>query len=126
MKIYSIRSIVLLAWLWPLACAQGTVPTFERLAGQAKYVLAGGDPALGGITTIPIVLVPVTLAFEAKKTGGKAFVMDAARDVPRVLQSPVFSKFAFTSGGTTQYADAMLRTTFPKGKGGIHCSANRR
>jgi chitinase len=40
--------------------------------------------------------------------------MDAAADVPRVLRSPVFSKFAFPSGGTTQYADAMLRTTFPK------------
>jgi len=38
----------------------------------------------------------------------------AARDVPRVLRSPVFSKFAFPSGGATQYADAMLRTTFPK------------
>ena len=31
--------------------------------------------------------------------------------------SPVFSKFAFPSGGTTQYVDAMLRTTFPKAEG---------
>ncbi len=40
--------------------------------------------------------------------------MDAAPDVPRLLRSPVFSKFAFPTGGTTQYADAMLRATFPK------------
>ena len=40
--------------------------------------------------------------------------MDAVPDVPRILQSPVFSEFAFPPGGATQYADAMLRTTFPK------------
>ena len=40
--------------------------------------------------------------------------MDAGGDVPRLLRSPVFAKFAFASGGTTQYVDAMLRTTFPK------------
>jgi chitinase len=117
MKIYSICSLLLLILALPLARAQGTVPTFEHSVGQAKYVLVGGDPARGGITTIPVVLVPVTLAFEAKKMAGKPFLMDAAADVPRVLRSPVFSKFAFPSGGTTQYADAMLRTTFPRADG---------
>ena len=34
-------------------------------------------------------------------------------DVAEILDSPVFSKFAFPSGGTTQYADALLRSTFP-------------
>ena len=79
--------------------------------------LVGRDPAQGGTTTIPTVLVPVTLSFEARKTAGKPFIMDAAPDVPRVLRSPVFSRFDFPSGGTTQYADAMLRTTFPKAEG---------
>jgi chitinase len=65
------------------------------------------------------VLVPITLSFDAKKIAGKPFLMDAAPDVPRVLGSPVFSNFAFPSGGVTQYADAMLRTTFPKA-GGWH------
>ncbi|MCU1222323.1 MAG: glycoside hydrolase, family 18 [Edaphobacter sp.] len=99
------------------AHAQGTVPTFKHDAGQGSYTLVGRDPAQGGTTTIPTVLVPVTLSFEAKKTTGKPFVMDAAADVPLVLRSPVFSKFAFASGGATQYADAMLRTTFPKAEG---------
>jgi len=100
-----------------LARAQGTVPTFQHSSGQGSYTLAGGDPVQGGTTTIPTVLVPITLSFDAKKTAGKPFVMDAAPDVPRVLRSPVFSKFAFPSGGATQYADAMLRTTFPKAVG---------
>jgi len=100
-----------------VAHAQGTVPTFKHTVGQGSYTLAGRDPAQGGTTTIPTVLVPVALSFDAKKTAGKPFVMDAAADVPRVLRSPVFSKFAFASGGTTQYADAMLRTTFPKAEG---------
>jgi chitinase len=117
MKIYSARSLVLFALPFPLACAQGTAPTFEYSVGQAKYVIAGGNPGRGGITTIPVVLVPVTLAFEAKKIAGKPFIMAATPDVARVLRSPVFSNFAFPSGGTTQYADAMLRTTFPKADG---------
>jgi hypothetical protein len=95
------------------AHAQGTVPTFERDAGGRSYTLVGRDPAQGGVTVIPTVLVPLSLSFDAKKTAGKPFVMDAGVDVPRVLHSPVFSKFAFASAGATQYADAMLRTTFP-------------
>ncbi|MCX6631161.1 MAG: glycosyl hydrolase family 18 protein [Candidatus Solibacter sp.] len=117
MKTLPICLLFLLAPPLPLAHAQGTVPTFQHAAGQGTYTLAGRDPAQGGTTTIPTVLVPVTLSFDAKKTAGKPFIMDAAADVPRVLRSPVFSKFAFPSGGTTQYADAMLRTTFPKAEG---------
>ncbi len=110
-------SLLLLAFLvlpLPLAHAQGTVPTFQHAAGQSSYTLLGRDPAQGGSTTIPTVLVPVTLSFDAKPPAGKPFRMDAAADVAAVLRSPVFSPFAFPSGGNTQYADALLRTTFPK------------
>src|ERR1035437_10391743 len=109
----------LLVLLLRIAHAQGTVPTFQYTAGEGSYTLVGGDPARGATTTIPTVLVPITLSFEAKKTAGKPFLMDVAPDVSRILSSPVFSNFAFPSGGTTQYADAMLRTTFPKA-GGWH------
>ena len=116
MRIQSI--CVLCLFLPPLhLCAQGTVPTFQHTIGQSSYTLVGRDPAQGGTTAIPTVLVPVTLSFEARKTAGKPFVMDAAPDVPRVLRSPVFSKFDFPSGGATQYADALLRTTFPNAEG---------
>jgi chitinase len=114
MRIKSICLIFLFVLLLHSAHAQGTVPTFKHTAGQGSYTLVGRDPAQGGTTTIPTVLVPLTLSFDGKKIAGRPFVMDAAADVPRVLRSPVFSKFAFASGGTTQYADAMLRTTFPK------------
>jgi chitinase len=97
-----------------LARAQGTVPTFQQKVGQASYTLLGRDPAAGGVTTIPTLLVPITLAFDSKKAGGKPFVMDPRADVPRLLRSPVFAKFAFPAGGNTQYADALLRATFPK------------
>ncbi len=92
-------------------------PHFDHAAGGRSYTLVGRDPAQGGVTVIPTVLVPISLSFDAKKTAGKPFIMDAGFDVPRVLRSPVFSKFAFASAGATQYADAMLRTTFPKTEG---------
>src|ERR1039458_757227 len=117
MHIKSFCLVFLLVLPLQFAHAQSGVPTFQHAVGQGSYTLAGRDPAQGGVTTIPTVLVPITLAFEAKKTAGKSFVMDAAPDVPRVLRSPVFSKFAFPSGGVTQYADAMLRATFPKADG---------
>ena len=117
MRIKSICLMSLFVLTLHVAHAQGPVPTFKHTVGQGSYTLAGRDPAQGGTTTIPTVLVPVALSFDAKKTAGKPFVMDAAADVPRVLRSPVFSKFAFASGGATQYADAMLRTTFPKAEG---------
>jgi chitinase len=99
------------------AHAQGTVPTFIHSAGQGPYTLAGRDPIQGGTTTIPTVLVPIALSFDAKKAAGKPFVMDAAADVSPILGSPIFSKFAFSAGDTTQYADAMLRSTFPTADG---------
>lgn len=96
------------------ARAQGTVPTFRYTAGNGSYVLAGQDPAQDGTTTIPTVLVPVTLSFEAKEVAGKSFRLDAGADVPRVLRSPIFSNYGFADGGMTQYGDAMLRATFPE------------
>ena len=117
MHIKSFCLVFLLVLPLQFAHAQSGVPTFQHAVGQGSYTLAGRDPAQGGATTIPTVLVPITLSFEAKKAAGKPFIMDAAPDVPRVLRSPVFSKFAFPSGGVTQYADAMLRATFPKADG---------
>ena len=106
--------ILLLAVTAPATNAQGTVPTFTHVSGQSSYTFAGGDPERGSTTTIPTVLVPVTLSFDAKKTGAGPFVMDSAADVPSILRSPLFSNYGFPSGGTTQYTDAMLRATFPK------------
>jgi chitinase len=117
MRTTSVRLLFLLVLSLTTARAQGTVPTFQHVAGDSSYTLVGRDPARGGTTTIPTVLVPVTLSFDAKKTAGRPLVVDAAPDLRRVLRSPVFSRFAFPSGGTTQYADTLLRATFPKADG---------
>lgn len=114
-KVFCLFSLVALSL--HSAYAQGTVPTFEHAAGQGSYTFAGSDPSKGGTTTIPTVLVPIQLSFSAKKAAGKPFLMDAATDVPQILRSPIFSKFAFSSGGTTQYTDALLRSTFSKADG---------
>jgi len=105
---------LLLALASQAALGQGTVPTFTQTVGESTFNLAGRDPAQAGTTTIPTVLVPIALSFESKKVSGKPFVIDAAPDHPRILSSPVFSRIAFGPAGTTQYADALLRTTFPK------------
>ena len=107
MRIRTTCLLLPLAFSLQTAHAQGTIPTFKRAIGGTTYTLAGRDPAQNGTTVIPTVLVPVTLTFD-----GNAARMDASPDVPRILKSPVFSRFAF-SGDKTQYADAMLRATFP-------------
>jgi chitinase len=108
MRIRTTCLLALLALALPTTYAQGTIPTFKRAMGSATYTLAGRDPAQSGTTVIPTVLVPVTLTFE-----GKTARMDAAPDLPRILKSPIFSPFSFASGDKTQYADALLRATFP-------------
>ena len=90
--------------------AQGTSPTFLFRAGQSSLTLPGHDPAQGGTTVIPTVLVVVRLTFDAGP-GGKSLTFDAAEDVRQLLRSPVFAKAAFKGEETTQYADALLRAT---------------
>ena len=105
--------IGLLALGCTLVYGQTGAPTFQHVVGDRTYTLLGRDPAQGGTTTIRTTVVPITLAFESKTTGGRPFVMDATPNVQAVLHSPVFAKFSFSSGEPTQYADALLRATFP-------------
>ncbi len=90
---------------------QGTAPTFRYDANHRLVTLPGRDPSQGGTTVIPTVLVPVRLEFPARSASNTPWTLDAAKHLPRVLNSPVFSKGAFGAEGATQYADAMLRAT---------------
>ena len=97
--------------------AQSTLPTSRsyHAAGQDySYTVVGGDPAKGGTTTIPTVLVPITLTIEAPMdaTGRKA-VLDPGNDVATVMHSPIFARYRFLSGAT-QYTDAIMRADFSK------------
>src|SRR4051812_41845111 len=96
------------------AKAQGAIPTFQRALSTETITLAGRDPAQNGTTTIPTMVVPIALSFEARKIAGKPFRMDATPDIKPLLQSPIFVPFRYPVGGTTQYVDAMLRATFPE------------
>lgn len=93
--------------------AQGTVPVFQYTAGDATYTLAGGDPAKGAETRIPVTLVPLNLRF----TAGPVVTLSATGDVPSVLASPIFQPYAFATGGKAQYTDALLRSTVTAGAG---------
>jgi chitinase len=93
----------------PFAYAQGTVPTFQVATPHGTYTLVG-KPSGSGTTTIPTLLVPVTLVFAGSTHAGEPLRMDASGDAARVLASPVFRSYAFPAGGTTQYADALERS----------------
>jgi chitinase len=108
MRIRTVCVLVLFLLSIHIARAQSTIPTFTRTIDGNAYTLAGRDPAQTGTTVIPTMLVPITLTFDGKSTR-----MDAAPDVPRILRSPIFSKFTFDSAQRTQYADALLHATFP-------------
>lgn len=95
-------------FLLPAMWGQGTAPVHRLQAGAASLTQLGGDPARGLTTTVPTMLVPLTLVFEAKQSSGRPFVMDAAGDVKDLLRSPVFTPYPFP-GGTAQYAGALLR-----------------
>ncbi len=95
-----------------------TVPTFAGsfVTGgkQYSYRLAGAKPESGGTTTIPTVLVPLSLSFDASGGLSKhSVVMSAAGDMRDIFRSPLFRAFAFTTGNT-QYGDAVQRAQFPK------------
>ncbi len=105
--------LVLLSLSLCSARAQGTVPTFNRVIGGSSYTLAGRDPAKSGTTVIPTVLIPIALTFEGKKP-----ILDAAPDVSRILKSPIYTRSAFSGGDKTQYADGLLRATFPSDTSG--------
>ena len=97
--------------------AQGTVPTFTTIQGQTSLSIVGQPPDRKTTLRIPVLLVPVTLDFEAAGADGSSVVMKAEPDVAPVLASPVFSRYYFASGGRTQFADALLRSTFRSSPG---------
>jgi chitinase len=104
---------------------QGTAPTFAYSTGSGVVTLPGNDPAKGGTTVIPTVLVPVQLQFETAQASGRVATLNAMESVQRVLRSPVFSHAAF-GAETTQYVDAMLRATAgPRANAGWHTLLGR-
>jgi chitinase len=93
-----------------LSARSQTVPIFQYRAKGAVYSIIGRDPARGGTTGIPVIVVSIALRFASH--GGE--VLGATGSIPELLHSPVFAPFPFPGQETTQYADAMLRTSFQR------------
>jgi chitinase len=91
-----------------LAARSQTVPVFQYRANGAVYSVVGHDPARGGRTRIPVIIVPIALRF-ASHAGE---VLDATGSARELLHSPIFASFPFPGQVRTQYADAMLRASF--------------
>jgi chitinase len=108
----------------PPSRATASVPTFTRsfrLAGKSfSYTVTGRSPEEGGTTIISTTLVPLSLIFDANTDqAGRKRIISAASDVAKVVQSPIFQKFAFATGNT-QYADAVQRAEFYHPAAGKH------
>ena len=99
------------------AQASRTIPTFTGSfvtnGKQYSYTIAGQSPESGGTTTIPTVVVPVSLSFAAGGRNGAKTVMRPEGAVSQLLHSPIFEKFPFATGDT-QYGDAVQRAQFYK------------
>ncbi|HEX4227214.1 MAG TPA: chitinase [Bryobacteraceae bacterium] len=95
-----------------------TVPTFSGSfvtnGQQYSYTLAGRSPESGGATTIPTVIVPLSLSFDASAVAGRQkSIINAAGELPAIVHSPLFESFPFATG-KTQYGDAIERAQFAK------------
>jgi chitinase len=86
-----------------------TAPMFQHTENGAAYSIAGHNPAQGGTTRIPVIIIPIALQF-ASHAGER---LDATSTVPALLQSPLFVPFPFPGQASTQYVDGMLRASFP-------------
>src|SRR5690242_407519 len=61
------------------------VPTFVHATRDGGITIVGRDPAQGGKTEIPTLIVPVTLDFQSRTTGGKSASLTATGDVPQLV-----------------------------------------
>ncbi len=85
------------------------------------YTILGGDPTLGGTTTIPAVIVPIRLTISDFSEDGKTpVVLDATPIVKDILNSPIFAKSDYITGNAQQFTDAMLRAEFPQAVANWH------
>ena len=71
----------------------------------------GANPSSPSTETVPIYLVPFELTY--KPSGSKKITENAAKIIPNIIASPIFTNYDFTFGGTdigsTQYEDAFAK-----------------
>ena len=89
--------------------------SFSVLGRDYNYTIVGGDPSLGGTTTIPCVIVPIRLTIaDYSSDGTSSLVLDASSSVRDTLNSPIFKNSDYIAGPSQQFTDAMLHAEFPQ------------
>jgi hypothetical protein len=95
--------------------------SFSILGKEYHYTIVGGDPSLGGTTTIPCVIVPIRLTIaDYSNDGVSALVLDATPVARDILNSPIFKNSDYITGPSQQFTDAMLRAEFPQATSDWH------
>lgn len=110
------------------AAKDGTLQTlpywqgsFSVLGREYHYTIVGGDPSLGGTTTIPTVIIPIRLTFaDFSIDGTNPLVLDATPMARSILNSPIFKNSDYITGPLQQFTDAMLRAEFPEAASDWH------
>lgn len=109
-----------------------TLPTWQATAGSYTYQMVGASPlaAGAGTTTIPTVIVPITLKFSDGTTFDPTVTSTCSTQSPLSLvqSSPLFNSANYTVGGTnvgtTQFADYFQRAGFWQSTGTTGISPN--
>ena len=95
--------------------------SFSVLGRDYHYTIVGGDPSLGGTTTIPCVIVPIRLTIaDYSNDGASSVVLDATSSVRDILNSPIFKNSDYITGPSQQFTDAMLHAEFPQAAANWH------
>ena len=96
-----------------------TVPLWQASVNfggpvQNPFTMVGRGPQFGGTTTIPTLLVPITVVFEGTtdpSTKGPVTLTMDRQTIDQVLLGPDFQKATYDAG-VAQFADAIQRAEF--------------
>ena len=81
------------------------------------YTMVGRKPQSGGITEVPVQMVPISMFFEEfADDSGSPLVLDPTPIMPRVQSSPNFHSAQYATG-LTQFADAVQLAQFNRTAG---------
>jgi hypothetical protein len=103
--------------------------SFESNGVVYPFTVMGTNPAAGGTTSIPTVIIPYRLVYPDNTAfDASADLIDGVTPLAGVVNSPLFQPVAWSAGktglGVTQFGDAVMRANFwssiPGDRSGYH------